>query len=430
MSEGPAAGGSPRRRARVSLFAIIGPGILVAATGVGAGDLATGAFSGARLGLAILWLVLLGAFLKFLLSEGLARYQLGTGRTLLEGAALRFGLPVRAFFLIYLLVWSYFVGAAMMSACGVCLHAMLPLVDAPTDKIIYGVGHSAVALVLLRFIRFRTFERLMKGLITILFVVVIATAIAARPPLGELFSGLFVPRIPDLSGQGLSWSVAMMGGVGGTLTVLCYGYWIREEGRASWRDLGTCRVDLLFGYLATALFGVAMVIIGSRLGAMSGSGANLIVSLAAGVERELPWFGAAGRWAFLIGAWCAVFSSLLGVWQSVPYLFADFVSVRGDSRSQDARPAVSTRSRPYVLFQVGLAILPCAGLFTRFDLAQKLYAVTGALFIPMLAVVLLLMNGRSGPLSPERQNSWLTVVLLWGAVLLFLWFGWAKYDPW
>jgi len=33
--------------------------------------------------------------------------------------------------------------------------------------------------------------------------------------------------------------------------------------------------------------------------------------------------GPAARWAFLVGAWGAVFSSLLGVWQSVPYLFAD-----------------------------------------------------------------------------------------------------------
>ena len=40
-----------------SLLAMIGPGILVAATGVGAGDLATGALTGSRLGVAVLWAV-------------------------------------------------------------------------------------------------------------------------------------------------------------------------------------------------------------------------------------------------------------------------------------------------------------------------------------------------------------------------------------
>ena len=52
------------------------------------------------------------------------------------------------------------------------------------------------------------------------------------------------------------------GGVGGTLTVLCYGYWIREEGRIDMQQMRTCRVDLGVGYVMTAVFGVCMVILG------------------------------------------------------------------------------------------------------------------------------------------------------------------------
>ena len=37
-----------------------------------------------------------------------------------------------------------------------------------------------------------------------------------------------------------------------------------------------------------------------------------------------PTLGAAGRWTFLVGFWGAVATSMLGVWQGVPYLFADF----------------------------------------------------------------------------------------------------------
>ena len=40
-----------------NLLTIVGPGMLVAATGVGAGDLATGAFTGSKLGVAVLWAV-------------------------------------------------------------------------------------------------------------------------------------------------------------------------------------------------------------------------------------------------------------------------------------------------------------------------------------------------------------------------------------
>ena len=106
-------------RRKPGLLALLGPGILVAATGVGVGDIAGAGFAGSKLGYAILWAAVLGAFIKFVVNEGLARWQLATGETLLEGAVLRFGRPVRWFFLVYLLVWSWAVGSALISACGI-----------------------------------------------------------------------------------------------------------------------------------------------------------------------------------------------------------------------------------------------------------------------------------------------------------------------
>ena len=72
-------------------LSIIGPGILVAAIGVGAGDLTAAGFAGGKLGTAILWAVIIGAFFKYVLNEGLTRWQLVTGQTLLEGMARRLG---------------------------------------------------------------------------------------------------------------------------------------------------------------------------------------------------------------------------------------------------------------------------------------------------------------------------------------------------
>ena len=87
---------------RPGLLAIILPGFLVAATGVGAGDLATASFSGSQLGVAILWAVVVGGILKFSLTEGLTRWQLVTGETFLEGVAHRFSPVIGWFFLPYL----------------------------------------------------------------------------------------------------------------------------------------------------------------------------------------------------------------------------------------------------------------------------------------------------------------------------------------
>ena len=86
----------------------IGPGLLLAATGVGGGDLATGTFVGSLLGTAVLWAVVVGAFMKFVTTEGLARWQLVTGNTFLEGLVDKMGPAVSWVFLPYLLLFFFF----------------------------------------------------------------------------------------------------------------------------------------------------------------------------------------------------------------------------------------------------------------------------------------------------------------------------------
>lgn len=410
----------PRRLVR--WLWVIGPGMLVAATGVGAGDLATGALVGSRLGVAVLWGVVLGAGLKFVLNEGLARWQLATGSTLLEGVVRHLGRAAQGVFLIYLLVWTYFTAAALMSACGIAMHAILPLGEAATDKVIYGAAHSLVAVLLVEMGGFRLFERVMSVCIGIMFATVTVTAVRVRPAWDEIAQGLFLPRIPEFAGEGLSWTIALIGGVGGTVTVLCYGYWIREAGRDSPMDIAASRVDLAVGYAMTALFGIGMVIIGSRI-SVEGRPAQLLVALADELQQQL---GGAARWAFLLGAWGAVFSSLLGVWQSVPYLFADAVSLRGATEAETPRSPIDTKGVAYRGYLYVMATLPMFGLFVNFAAAQKAYAVFGAVFIPILAVALLLLNGSSRRIGSEYRNSRLCTAVLTIAIVLFVASGYLE----
>lgn len=416
---------------KTGLLAIIGPGILVAATGVGAGDLATGALTGSKLGVAVLWAVVIGAGLKYVLNEGLARWQLATGDTLLEGCVKHFGRPVRYVFLLYLLFWSFFVGSALMSACGITAHAIVPLVGPETDKVIYGMMHSAAAVFLVRLGGYKLFEKVMSACIALMFLTVVITAVAVQPDLGDVIRGLLLPWRTPFSGDGLQWTVALMGGVGGTLTILCYGYWIREERREGLEELQTCRIDLATGYAMTAIFGLGMVVLGSRI-TPQGSGVRLIVLLADQLQSELGAVGPAARWAFLIGAWGAVASSLLGVWQSVPYLFADFWNLTHAPESTDGgeaelpRQAVDTNSRPYQFYLYGIAVVPAFGLFVNFQDVQKVYAIFGAAFIPLLAAALLILNGNRTLVGVEGRNSAWTQIVLIAALAFFSWAGWYE----
>ncbi len=433
-----------RRENLLGKLAIIGPGLLIAATGVGAGDLATAALAGMKLGPAVLWAVVAGAFCKFVLNEGLARYQLATGETLLEGALRKLGVGVAWLFLPYLLIWTLAVGAALMSACGVALHALLPVFDdAGQGKLVWGVLSSVAGVALVRLGGFRLFEWAMNTCIVVMFVMVLYAALRLQPDWGAAGRGLLLPRIPDADGKGLGWTIALMGGVGGTLTVLCYGYWIRAKGRTTAADLRICRIDLAVGYGATALFGLAMVLIGSTVTNLEGKGAGLVVKLAAALE---PVLGGPGKLIFLLGAFGAVFSSLLGVWQAVPLIFVDFVGLlRERQRQRNPRPAPAAPNIPeeppatgatvrsdsplYRLYLAFIAIGPMIALSPRMDftLVQKTYSIIGAFFMPLLALALLLLNGRQAWVGAHRNRA-LTVAVLVGMIVFFAYAGWLGAD--
>ncbi len=410
-----------KKNDKTGLLTLLGPGLLVAATGIGAGDLATASFTGSILGTAVLWAAVLGAFLKYVITEGLARWQLATGDTLLEGLVRRIGRPVGWFFLPYLIVWTFFVASALMSACGVTFHALIPLFDdAVQGKIVFGAISSLVGLGLVLVGGYELFDKVMRICIGVMCFTVIVTAALLWPGTGQVLKGLFVPSIPDIAGQGLGWTVALMGGIGGTFTVLCYGYWIREEGRSGPGFLRTCRIDLATGYAVTALFGVAMVIIGSTV-ELEGRGATLLIRLS---EQLVEPLGPIGKWLFLIGAAGAVFSSLLGVWQAVPYLFADTLNLLREDGEAPAKAAIDTRSATYRGYLFALAILPMAGLFWRFQEIQKLYAIVGATFIPFLAVALLILNGRGEWVGEQYRNRPATVAVLLATLAFFVWIAW------
>jgi Mn2+/Fe2+ NRAMP family transporter len=410
-----------RKRKISGFFSIIIPGILIAATGVGAGDLATASFTGSQLGVAVLWAVLAGGLMKLLLTEGLARWQLVTGYTFIEGVAKHFGKTIGWLFLPYLFLWSFFVGSALMSACGATLYAIFPIFHtAETGKIIFGIIASITGLVLVRIGGFKLFEKIMGVCIALMFITVIITASMLWPGFSSVLSGLFIPSIPHAQGAGVTWTIALIGGIGGTVTMLCYGYWIQEKDRKSPEMIKISRIDLMSGYTMTVIFGLAMVIIGSTI-KVEGKGAGLLVTLSDSLVQPL---GPAGKWLFLSGAFGAVFSSLLGVWQAIPFLFADLWKLFIVGKEQNSSTEL-TRSKEYRFYMLALAIIPMLGLFMGFKEIQKLYAVAGSLFIPMLALALLLLNRKK--YLQKYANRPVTVFMLLATLLFFVIMAWMKW---
>ncbi len=392
-----------------SWYATIGPGILLTATAVGAGDVLTSSLAGSEVGMKALWAAPAGVILKWFLSEGVARWQMATGTTLLEGWSQRLGGWIRWIFLVYLMLFTFVVGGALATACGVAGHGFLPLGDPQTSKTIWGVAHSLAGLAIVRFGGFRLFEAAMSVCIGFMFVSVVVTAALVQPNWASVAGGL----APSLPAQGTPWVIGIIGGIGGTLTLLSYGYWIGETGRKAKEGLRACRLDLLVSYVMTGLFGMGMVIIGTRV-KVQGQGVDVALLLA---DQLAVALGPAGRYIFLLGFWGAVFSSILGVWQSLPYLFADFVHLSREAMPRSAEDL--RRSRPYRLHQIALATVPLVLLWTPVKSIQLTFGILGAMFLPLLALTLLILNNNRRWVGEEFRSGWVTNAVLAVALLFF-----------
>lgn len=457
----------PRGRAKLKA---IGPGLLAAATGVGAGDLVATLVAGARFGTVLLWAALLGAVLKLALGEGVGRWHLASGSTVLDGWR-RLGRWATGFFGVYIVIWGVVYGATAMSAVGLPLNALFGGLSVRYWAMLAGVA----GLALVWFQRYHAFEKFITVLVAIKFVTVVAVAVLVAPDLGNLASGL-VPRLPSGS---VIYVLGLIGGVGGTITMAAYGYWMFAKGWKGTGWLSMMRLDNAVGYVMTGIFVIAMLVVGSTIlfgQNLTESDSGLLV-LGTSLGED---YGQWARLLFLVGFLAVTTTSLLGVWNGVSLMFADWVrTIRlphgaatwetgadavvagesgptaessgstgstGSTRSavEDAdqpdtsrhdtgrhdtdhhdtdhgyTAAVAERSWPFRAYLLWLTFPPMLLLFLDRPFALTLvYGVLGSAFMPFLGItLLLLLNSRRLPAA--GRSGWLSNVMLGAASALFV----------
>jgi Mn2+/Fe2+ NRAMP family transporter len=395
---------------------LFGPGLIMAVSGIGASDIISATVGGATYGTTLLWALALGAFFKFILTEGLARWQLATGTTVLQGWARYLPRWVLHLFACYLVVWSIAVSGALISGCGLALENLtggrVPFVAA-------ALVHAVAAFLFLHFANPERFGVIIKPLIAIMFVSVVGCAAMTFHEVSAIVSGLFVPRIAPGGG---AYVFSLIGGIGGSLTLLNYNYLLRDEQRVAPRELGQVRADLAVAYIFTAVFGLSVMLIAARVFYLAGVPItdSQAVPRMAGQLSNLT--GPVGFYVYSIGFWAAVLASLLGVLQVVPHIFADCWTLLRRRSAEPSPDAVERRPRAYTnaLIFMALAAVPFA-LMKRPLFLFVAFTILGSLFIPFLAATLLYLDNRV-PWSSRtiRHNRPLTNVALACVLLVFL----------
>lgn len=340
----------------------IGPGMILAASIVGTGELIATTHAGAQAGFVLLWLVLLSCFIKVFVQIELGRLAISTGETTLNSFA-RLPGPGRLFIYwwFFMMVATQAQISAMIGGIAQCFHLALPLfADMARPALPWGVGITIATGLLLYYGTYSLIERSMTAMVVI-FTVLTVGCVFLLPftdyafGWNELASGLTFHLPTETAVIAAAFTMVGITGVGAS-ELVSYPYWCIEKGYARYvgpadgsegwlrRAKGWLAVMKLDAWVSMIVYTVATVaffILGAAVlhsqqrgtpGAATEKGlpgdlSGLLESLTRMYE---PVLGPNVALAFIIvGAFAVLFSTLVSATAANARLVTDFLKVGG-----------------------------------------------------------------------------------------------------
>jgi Mn2+/Fe2+ NRAMP family transporter len=411
----------------------IGPGMILAASIVGSGELIATTTLGAEAGYAALWIVVFSCLIKPALQAEIGRYSIVTGETGLAGFNRMPGPRWKVNWVVWawaaMVFMSLFQVGAMYGGVAQVLHALVPAVGinvwvllllGVTLWILLGGGYERIE-------KLATIKVCLFTLLTLLC----ALLLTRRSELfnaGDVLQKGFAFSLPP--GDGIFTALAVFGitGVGAT-ELFMYPYWCvekgyarftgRRDGSSTWlsRARGWIRVmhlDIFVSMVIYTLATVAFYLLGAGILHPQGlvpTASDMIAVLSKMYTETL------GLWAkpvFYAGALVTLYGTIFASTAAHSRLFADLVRLLGVFPHDDYPARLKWRSR----FVVILAALP-AGLFLFFQSPVNMVKAggfAGALMLPVIAAGALFLRHRQLP--PEAKPGRLVTSGLWFAALL------------
>lgn len=368
---------------------------VIAAAFIGPGTVTTCARAGSDFGFALAWALLFSTVACVVLQEAAGRITVLTGHELGTAILRRYGGPARVNWVATVLAAGVVLGCAAYQA-GNLLGAVAGVrLVADASPVLLTVACGAAAAALLATGSTRWIANILGGLVAVMGVAFLATAVRLAPDAGALLAGLLVPRIPSGS------TVLVLGLVG--TTVVPYNLFLGSA-LARGSRLGEMRWGLMLAVGGGGLISLGVLVVGTALG-----GGLEYERLGAVLGTRL---GSGAEWSLAIGLFAAGFSSAI----TAPLAAA--ITVRTLVGGAE-RPEWSERSPRFravwlgvLLFGVGFGV---AGVqpIPVIILAQAF----NGLLLPLAAVFLwLTMNDRS--LLGDRGVNTLAQNLVMGAIVV------------
>jgi Mn2+/Fe2+ NRAMP family transporter len=419
----------------------IGPGMVLAASIVGSGELIATTTLGAQAGFALLWIILVSCAIKPVVQGELGRYTIATGRTGLEAFNGVPGPRVGVSWLVW--AWALTVTLTLLQVGGMyggvsqVLHLLVP----PVSVNVWVGVCFAVTLALLLGGGYERIERLAiikVGLFTMLTVC--AAAVLLRRPDAMSWSDVAGGLSLQLPASGLGTAMAVFGitGVGATELVM-YPYWCVEKGYArfvgprdgssAWvaRARGWIRVmhlDIVCSLVIYTMATVAFYLLGAavlhRMGLVPAARDTVTVLSNIYTQTLGNW----ALWVFYAGAVVTLYGTIFASTAAHARLFADVVRLVGGYTRDDTLSRLRWRNR----FVVALSVVPVLFYWLLESPVQMVVAggVAQALMLPLIGLAAIYL--RHSQLPPEIRPALGTTILLWVSTAVMLVF--AGYYLW
>jgi Mn2+/Fe2+ NRAMP family transporter len=366
-------------RSRVALFlAILGPGLIAAASDNDAGGITTWSVIGARYGYSMLWLLLLITPILAVTQEMGARMGAVTGKGLAALIREKFSLRVTAFAMLALLVANF--GTTVAEFSGVA--AAFGLAGIPSWLAVPPVAVGVWFLVTRG--SYRKVERVFLAL-TAVYVAYFIAGFLARPDWGAAVHGTVVPKVQMNS----VWILTAIAAIGTTITP--WGQFFIQayivDKRITWARYAYTRVEVYMGAVFTDAIDLFIVL----ACAATLYKAGVVIETAGDAARALSPL--AGRAASLLFGFGLLNVSILGAAilpLTTAYAVCEaFGFESGLDKKREEAPVFNGLLTGFILVPALVAVIPHLPLVKVMLLSQD---VNGILLPIILIYVLKIIN--------------------------------------
>ena len=376
------------------LFKNLGPGPLIAAAFIGPGTVTLCTLAGVKFGMSLLWTLLIAVLASITLQSMAVKIGIIGKKSITEALKDEISNPVIKYIIITLIFMTILIGNTAYEAGNISgavmgletLFGQIKIDFKDFSLNIHAIIIGLLAGALLWIGKYRIIERCLIGLVIIMSIAFLFTAIATRPSLLSVLSGLLSFKAP-------AGSLLTIIGLVGT-TIVPYNLFLHAElVKEKWNDKGDLKFALKDLIIALGLGGLISLSIVITASSINATDINTVGDLALGLESV---FGTFSRHFLAIGLFAAGITSTITAPLAAAYVVCGCFGLSTNLQSNYFKFIWLS----IILFGVFFSATGLK-LITIIQFAQ----ITNGVLLPIMVGLLLWMMNKSSLLGNFKNNN-------------------------